>query len=723
MLLLFKKTLVVVSALGLSSTLLAQSSGSTAGLDVIEEVIVTGRAQKLYRVNSTNTGKLPTDRLSSSQVITTINADLIKDQGARDAQDIYRNIAGVSTFSYAGVTARGFRQEGIFYDGLRGDPYVGFNVPQLYNIERVDFLKGPAGMLYGAGAPGGIFNYVTKKPTEEFSAQARGVAGTESRLGGSLDINGALPIENTAGRIGVFYEDRDTPRNHSGSETTIIDAGLLVTFGSTNLTLQATQYIQNLDANRLRGVPVDDNGNFLASRRWNHNEASDFLNMEATTFQASLDGEIGASLTWNTTLRYTENEQEQNYHEPRNNIDIEEFLGLPTDGSLDIVPRQFRDQFREEEQLAFGANIIWSQEYKSFSNRLLVGYDYFDSTNEFIGGFLNPTADMTTRFLEGTSLPGDIVPLSLKNPQYGVTQPENYAIIYRDPRVTDQTRSGAYVIDEITTGKFTLLTGLRFDDFEDVSGTTEFSDNKLTYRLGLIYKMREDISVFGQWADSYEPQRASRQSAAVGGPFDPTEGTIIELGLKTELADGRIQTNAAVYRIVRTNILQADPAGDPEGDGQDNFIAFGEVTSKGFEFDIAVDITPDWVATASYGYNDARITKDNGLTNVRNSVGDKFANAPEHQLGFWTRYQVPKISTAFAFGGDYLSKRLSLSDQTVKPSFVFDASIIWSPGPVEVMLRVDNLFDKTYAASGFNQRNGHFPGDPRSVFVEISKEW
>ncbi|MEM6775995.1 MAG: TonB-dependent receptor plug domain-containing protein, partial [Pseudomonadota bacterium] len=115
----------------------------------IEEVVVRARAQKLYRVGETDTAKLVTDPLTSTQLITSINAQLIADQGARDAQDIYRNISGVSVFSYGGVTARGFRQEEIFFDGLRGDPYVGFNVPQLFNVERVDFLKGPAGMLYG----------------------------------------------------------------------------------------------------------------------------------------------------------------------------------------------------------------------------------------------------------------------------------------------------------------------------------------------------------------------------------------------------------------------------------------------------------------------------------------------------------------------------------------------------------------------------------------------
>lgn len=686
------------------------------GEAILEGITVTGRAQKLYRTPISNTGKLPSSPLSSSQIITTINEDLIRDQGARDAQDLYRNISGVSKFSYAGVTARGFRQEGIFYDGLRGDPYVGFNVPQLFNIERVDFLKGPAGMLYGAGAPGGIFNYVTKKPTDEFSARVTGIGGTRSRHGASAEVNGALPIEGMAGRIGVFYEDRDTMRKHSGDEVTIYDAGITSDFKFATLTLQATRYEQNKQGNRLRGVPVDDNGNFLTDTSWNHNEASDFLNMEANVFQAQLEGEIGESVIWNAVARYTENEQVQNYHEPRNNIDTN------GDGVFDLVPRQFRDQFREEEQVSFGTNLIWSKDFNGFENRLMVGYDYFDSKNSFLGGHFNSNSDMIDRFLAGTSLPGDILPLSLTNPQYGRTQPSNYNITFRALRVTEQTRQGAYLIDEVTIGKFTGVAGVRFDDFKDSSGNKSFSDNNTSYRVGLIYKIRDDISFFGQWADSYEPQGISRQNKMAGGPFEPTVGTILEGGVKMELYDGGVQLSATVYEIVKENILQPDPAGDPEGDGVNNFIPFGEVTSKGFELDIATDLTPNWALTASYGYNDTKITKNNGNT-IRGSIGDRFANAPMHQLGFWTRYQVPSINTAFAFGGDHLAERVSFSGQTVKPYTIFDASIIWQPGPFSVLLKVNNLFDKEYAASGFSTRTGHFPGESRSAFIEISREW
>ena len=181
---------------------------------------------------------------------------------------------------------------------------------------------------------------------------------------------------------------------------------------------------------------------------------------------------------------------------------------------------------------------------------------------------------------------------------------------------------------------------------------------------------------------------------------------MFEAGLKSELMGGRLQGSAAVYHITRTNILQADPRGDVGGDGTNDLLAFGEITSKGAEFDLVADLTAD-----------------NGRTAITNSVGDRFANAPEHTVGFWTRYQFPDLGLAVALGGDYVDVRRSMSDQKVRPYLVFDASIIYTRGPWRALVRIDNLTDEGYAASGFIARTGHFPGEPRSVFLELSRRW
>jgi iron complex outermembrane recepter protein len=675
-------------------------------------IIVTGRAQKLYRVETTTASKLPTEPLLASQNITVITSDLIQDQGARDAQDIYRNISGVSFFSYAGVTARGFRQEEIFFDGLRGDPYAGFSVPQLFNLDRVEFLKGPAGMLYGPGAPGGLFNYVTKKPKNtSLTADVRAIVGNAGRFGGSAEVNATLGGDFAA-RGGLFYEDRGLFRTGAASRTFIADGGISYDPGPFKLILQATRYDQELDANRLRGVPTDDHGNFLADRRWNHNEPGDFLNLRSDVLQGRIEAEPLPGVTFDATLRYNNAVEEQQYHEPRGLIDTD------GDGVRDATTREFRDQRREQDNWSFGTNLVWATYIGGLGNRMLVGGDYFDGALDFDSRLVRGRATPTP------GLPG---PLSLLNPVYGVSDPATYNLPAFENRLTEGYRWGVYLLDELTIGRLILTGGLRFDRFSDtITGGAfglvqqdSFSDDDVTWRAGALYRITDEISAFGQYSTSFEPQDIGSQDPRAGGPFSPTTGDMFEGGFKTALMGGRIQSSLSAYQIRRRNILQIDPRGDVGNDGVDDFVAFGEVTSKGIEFDLATDITPDWVLTVAYAYNDTTVTGDNGGGGIINRVGDRFANAPEHQLGFWTRYQIPDIGLAAAFGGDYVSEQASLSGQRVQPFMIFDASLIYEVGPIRAMLRVDNLFDKTYAVSGFIDRTGHFPGEPRSIFLEV----
>lgn len=265
---------------------------------------------------------------------------------------------------------------------------------------------------------------------------------------------------------------------------------------------------------------------------------------------------------------------------------------------------------------------------------------------------------------------------------------------------------------------------MRYDQFEDKVSDDSFDDGKVSSRLGVIYRPLNTVSIFAQWADSYLPQNVTRQSSEAGGPFEATTGTITEAGLKAELFEDRLFFVFSMYDIVRENFLQS--IGDTNGDGVEEFAPVGEVISTGAEIELVADITDNWAILASYAHNNARITEDNGGGGIRDLGGpdtNRFANAPEDQFGFWTRYQIPVINTAFAFGGDYVGDQLSLSGQPVQSYFIADASIIWEYNDFEVLLRVDNLFDEEYAESGFLSRTGHFPGDPRSMFVEVSKNW
>lgn len=667
------------------------------------DIIVTGRAETLYRVESTSAARGASNPLDIPQSVTVINEALIDDQGARDATDLYRNIAGVTTFSYSGVTFRGFRQDRVFYDNLRGDPFISFAVPKLFNIQRVEVLKGPSGMLYGPGEPGGLINYVTKTPTAELQAQANLTLGNYDRYGASGEISGPITGNGVLlGRAGAFYEQMDPFRYNTRDKSLILDGGLTAKLGAdARLIAQITHYDQKQRAARLRGVPTDDDGNFLASRRWNTNEKTDFLNLRATAYQARFQAEPADGIAVELAARDFDARERQQYHEARGLVDTD------ADGVVDASRRELRDQERLTKGLTFSGNATIDRRIAGLDNRILIGADWYREDAEFWG-----------RTVTHPNIPL----LSLANPVYGLSGASFYDLeaIAKRPTDTRSTRYGFYLQDQLSLSEqWILVGGARYDRYRDVDrlGGERYGDGDWTFRGGLIFKPQPDISLYASWSEGFEPQSVSSQDPAAGGPFAPVTGEQVEAGVKLALANGKVQANAAVYQIKRRNMLQATGASI---DGVDQLAPIGEVTSKGFELELAADITPDWVLTANYAYNDARITATVEGQSLTNAVGDRFANAPKHQAGLWTRYQFRSTGTAVALGSEYVGERLSIEGQRVKPYVIFDASVIQQITPqLSLLLRIDNIFDKTYAASGFITRTGHFPGEPRTVFAEL----
>lgn len=262
----------------------AQQTSTSPAVTELDGVNVVGRAQTLYKSEDAAVAtRTDTPLALVPQSVQVLPRELIDDQAARQITDLYRSISGISFFSYAGVTLRGFRQENVLYDGLRGDPYAGFSVPQLFNIERVEVLKGPAGALYGGGEPGGVINYVTRKPSHQALRRVELQLGNQSFGAASFEATGPAREDGRIRyRIGAYADGEDGFRWNTDSESQIGDASVAFDIGETGeLTLQYTDITQNLGGNRLRGVPVDDDGNFLTNRRWNHNESTDFLDMRA----------------------------------------------------------------------------------------------------------------------------------------------------------------------------------------------------------------------------------------------------------------------------------------------------------------------------------------------------------------------------------------------------------------------------------------------------------
>jgi len=696
--------LVLLAMTAVPSIAQEQDANDSQDIEIIE---VQGRAQQFYLDSNTRVGtKTDANILDipmSAQVITN---QLMIDQAARDITDLYRSIAGVSEFSYSGVTFRGFRDsDSVFYDGVRGDPFSGFSVPQVFNVERIEILKGPSAALYGGGEPGGMINYVTKKPTFTEKKELNLSFGSDSLAGGSLDFTGGL-TEKIAYRLGGFYESQDSFRDNADSENTQLVGGLLFELSDDTSLYTTFDYIeQNLGGNRLRGVPVDDNGNFLVDRSYNANEAFDYQNLEALSLQANLTHNFSDDFRVNATVRYMDNERYQSYHESRSWVDVN------GDGEANIddetIKREYRKQYRANEEISFTVDFVYETPILGVQHQILFGGDYHDVETE---------SDYFRARYEADGVKN----LNIFNPNYGETDPSIYTLKDRNSDGALNTRSGFYVQDMISLSEqWTLMLGARFDKFEETNKQTDthYDDSDVSYRTGLTYKPTTSLSVYMNYSESFDPVSANDFEESVG-QLEPTTGKQIEIGAKKEWLDGRILTTFALYQIDKENLV----TGNPDYDEDENpnvtpLINYGLVESKGFEFTMVGDITEFISLTANYANNKTEIIE--GESRNRSGSGD-FVNAPEHQAGLWARYDISNIDSSFAIGVDYVSEQISYNDQKVKAYTVFDASWTTRWDNLLLSVNVNNVFDKEYAVSGFNKRNGHFPGQPREVIGQIT---
>lgn len=732
--LLYKKSLVV---LAISSTIFPFVSLAEVSTNEKTEVItVKGRAAQFYFIGeATMATKTPTDYMDLPQSIQVLSNELLRDQAARQTSDLYRSISGVSQFSYSGVTARGFRQDQVRYDGVQGDPYSGFSIPQLFNIERIEVLKGPTGMLYGAGQPGGLLNYVTKKPKFEQVTEVALFTGTESLLGGNLETTGAInKSETLAYRLGGFYQSKDGFRNNANEENTLLSAGLTwLANEHTDLTFQYDYIDQDLGGHRVRGVPVDDSGNFLTDISYNANEKSDFQRLKANIFQVIANVEITDNITNTTVLRTLSNERTQQYHEnaglvgdldPQTkaaSLPLLAFLEFPAEDTAML--RQFRDQKRKNDEWSLTTDFVYEASFYGFEHTILFGADYAEVKTEFHNKFSDLIRTTDPAYFEDPSEihnPSIHVPtLDILDPVY-IANSSTYKLFDRGVTETKSIRLGIYLQDQIRINEqWIAIAGARFDRFEDENLTAELNvdDSRVSPRIGAIYQPSESMSIFANRSEGFNPQLLSSQPDA-GEIFDPEISTQHELGIKNFWLDGSLTTTFATYHIVKEDVTVSNPA-YTEGSSSPEQVQIGEVTSKGIEIDVVGDITEYWTGTINYAYNEAKIT-GGSPDDIKNAIGDEFANAPDHTLGMWTRYELPNLNSSFAVGFDYVDERLSLDGQKVKSYTTWDASWQTKIDNVEVQLNLKNIFDKEYATSGFNKRNGHFPGEPRSILLQVS---
>ncbi len=682
----------------------------TSSVDVVASL-------KEYHLEDTSVGtRVNTRLIDLPQSVQVFPNQLIEDRAILEGNELFRNVSGINQNNYSAMTFRGFTQREILYNGLRGNPFgslegdvsnAGFSTSQirLTNIQRVEVLKGATSALYGSGEIGGLINYVTKKPKEALDGEMQVRFGSFNQKMVNGEMTG--PITDKLLARGAFYfEDRDSFRNNAASMNSHAVGNLLYKANDSNRFSAEYEFInQRLPGNRLRGIPVDANGIFLANIKWSAAEPADFVKLIARVLQ--LRGENNLSRGWNAdyTFRYLEYENNDKYHEPRG------LNAATTTGRT--MRREFRNFYRSNDDWSLNGNLSKVANSNGFgTHTLLFGIEHIAQDHIF------RQARAREREVAGGTVPA----IDIFNPVYRLTDERNYTLGAFATSTANTKRTGFYAQDQIVVNRFIqfLLSG-RVDLYDDKGfalAPLKYEDTALSGRMGVVIKPVEQVSFYASYANSFTRAPIFSQAPQANGPFKPETGNQFEAGVKTELINRKLFVSGAFFNINKENMLRPDPLLGPAGNNANAVLAVGQARSRGFEFNVEGFLTRSWYMAFNYANVNTRILKDN----VASLIGRPLANAPKHTTGLFTRYNFLE-STGIGFGLEKVSDRVEpFAGIRADGYTIADVSFYQElTSRARLQLQITNITDRLYATSSlFAAHVGNFPGQPRAVMLTFS---
>lgn len=663
------------------------------------ELVVTGE-QDTYLVEESSTAtkvEVPIRDIPAS--VQVIPEEVIEDRQVIRLNELADNVSGVRPQeTYGGLSSQGYFIRGFpteFQTLRNGFRDFGFVSPRdVANIERVEFLKGPASILYGSIiSPGGVVNTINKQPLPKPFYQINGTIGNYDFYRTSVDLTGPI-LENRSVlyRLNAAYENTGSFRDFVEKESTFIAPTITVKAGeNTNLTF-GYEY-QKFDYTFDRGFPNNNKVVFdLPISRFLGEPDLNQAEYTSNNFTYVLESRFGYKNSWKFR-------QGLNILSVKGNAGAVQPDAINEDGRT--VARRYRFSEDRQQNISFLNELSGKFNTGSIRHNILLGLELsnYRLQYDFLGG---PIAD-----------------LDIFNPVYGA-RPESVERLFFEKYGGDSIAFYFQDLVEITPN-LKLLAGGRFDWVDSfyrdlVSGINynETSDYKFSPRVGIVYQPTNSTSIYASWTNSFNPLIFSRNRN--NEPFKPETAEQFEVGIKQEFFNNRLSATLAYFDITKKNALTVDPV-DP------NFsVQTGEQKSRGIELDIVGEIVPGWKIIGTYAYTDAFISEDNDPTLVDN----RLVGVPYNSASIWTTYEFKKGSLqglGLGLGLVYVGDRESnVPNNNVKiPSYLrTDASIFYRRENWRAALNFKNLFDTKYYES-----QGFFivPAAPFTVLGTISFEF
>ncbi|UAB79321.1 TonB-dependent receptor [Erythrobacter sp. SCSIO 43205] len=684
----------------------AVQSGDTGG---VNEILVT--AQK----EAQNIQDVPIS-------ITALAGETLEDAQVNNVLDLSNTLPNVQINSFSNSPDSAvFTIRGIGVNDA--DPYVGTTVSvvvdgvvvgvntaallSLFDIERVEVLRGPQGTLFGANTTGGVVNVVTKQPTGILGGEAQLVYGNYGQIEANASLNFPLG-EEFAGKISVLHN------SHNGYFRNYLDGERL---GAQNVT-SVRGYLQY--DNGIYDATVI--GEYTASRNDSQTgiliagpgelfftpgqteDPFDYMRGQSNDQPNANDRDtFSATLTQNLETSFGTLTSITNYREYDNLLFSDDDAVTPVllQTRRDISHHQFSQELRNLVDL-------------SDTTRLIAGVFYFQQ--EY---FL----DQSTK-LDGF-LPGLGQPQTQDQENKSISL---FAQLYQEltPDLTLQAglRYAYEKTEAISTNANSINASggpAQFDDplipGSEVIATGEESWNNVGWKFGMDYQASDDVLLYGYYARGFKSGGFTGRIVIAEdiGPFDPEEVDTFEVGLKSDFADGRVRLNLAAFLNKYNDQQVVQNLTFPSGANSATITNAGKSESKGFEIEATAVPVDGLTLTGSLAYLDAeyleydtQVLDATGALVPVSFAGNRLLNSPEWSAaaGFnWEGEVGPGIldlGAQYSYTSSKFTGFTNLPVELVPSINLVNAFASYSPDNSGITIGVwaRNLFDEEY----FNQR-------------------
>ncbi|MCF0050459.1 TonB-dependent receptor [Dyadobacter sp. LJ53] len=677
----------------------------------LAEVVVSTAKTRYQVVTSNASTRSSTPLLSTPQSVQVMSSAVLRDRQAFTLNEIAGSFTGMKAnngngnFQIRGFTAYSPNDASfLLYNGIRGNLFLWSQQPLLYNIESVELLRGPSGALFSEGSPGGVVNFVTKKPLSGKQASVDLSLGSWGFGRASVDFTGPVGGQKKLlYRAIAGYDRSESFRDYQKKQNVFIAPSLTYLFNrGTSLNLELNYAYQ-------KAVQQYDNGSFIYSRADGSFDFDYYPNN--LTIQSPTDygktHNASATLTFdhqfNDNLKLTIVERAV-----RNKLDFTDHIPV---GRIrnDSISRAYQDWLTDRFSLQTTVFATYTAKTGSAGHQIIVGTDY----NRYGWTQNDYQYKPSTR-------------ISIFNPDYTGSVPDASIPAEEsddNKRVTNLI--GAYIQDQVSVGKqLKVLLSLRYDNYNGKETPLSDRDNKQgdelqasgwIPRIGLVYLPVKNVSVYGTYLKSFNPQTSNNVLA--GGPFPTRKATQYEVGSKADLFSNRLSATISLYQINYANILTAAPTEE----NSHRQAAIDGTRSRGGEFSVTGNLNALSII-AGYAFNEHVLVS----TSTYGKKGDRFANAPKHQLNFWGKYALPSQvlkGVGIAAGVRYVSDQVGLlSNQNfLFPSYtVLDAALSYQRNRFQVQVNAYNLANRHYFTGSRSGVTLAGLGDPFNVRLGVS---